>query len=332
MPIIQETLDAKLPALLEQFPSLSEEFVRVVAQADPTGCRHVGWLLRMLEDKQWEIMDAESVRSLLDAYDRLKDVEQWQGQPSLEAYASLRSLTHDLQQHIETHEIQDDENAQSKPAPEGAKQITSAIIDGQTVEVWQITTPEAAALFARGQGGSESPTTEWATRDPRIAAKYLVTGPLYVVLDNGNPFCQVHFGRHEARNPSNLDTSAEYAAKIAPLFTGQNFAADFGQMPYRPGGWQLTDTDIDNYLQRLKLKFVAQRKAGFYLHGKWIEPISDHELLERRWKAKEPAFQHALKMAQTDHDEEIISKAGRKHPEPKGLQALANAVYELEHV
>lgn len=327
--LIQEDLNSKLPVLLKQFPEFDEHFIRQVAEgADPTGNRamYVTWLLRMLRNQQWEITDAGDMREMLSQFDRLKRVEGFVGPTDINSYETIEAFTQALR-----------ENESLKSKTEQAKErgITGAkkLHEAGNLALWELTTAEAATIFGRGKGGLENPSTIWCTKDPHHSnGTYLPSGPLYTVTKDGDAYVQFHFFRKEAKNARNIPVKPPLATEIAPVtsFLADEFERQGFQ--YAPGGYFLTDERIEEYLDtRMKSKFIAQRMHGFYKDGIWHAPVKEMAVLEARWVKARPYFHQELVNARTNNDTELIKQAGVRVPEPDGIQAVYNAVYEFTH-
>lgn len=329
--LFQEDLNTKMPHLLRQFPEFSEDFIRQVAQADPSGLRavYVAWLLRMLRAGEWEVTDAEDMRNLLAEYDRLKQLPQFPDETNIDLVRSVTgggtSLTNivDRNRHLKSQAEQSKEKERT-----GAKKLSEVGV----FSLWEIITPEAATKFGRGKGGLENPTTVWCTKSPVKAQDYLKDGPLYTVIKDGDSYVQFHFARNEAKDVRNIPLKADQGKEIGPVCAVLQAEFEAKGFAYKPGGYYLTDQDIEAYLERrMKPKFIAQRFNGFYRDGVYHEPVTDMEALEARWEKAKPFFHQTLLTARETDDKELIQRAGHKEPDAVNLQAIYNGVYEHVH-
>lgn len=325
--IFQEDLTSKIPLLLKQFPEYNEDFIRQVAQVDPTENRadYITWLLRMLRNQQWHITGAEEMRTALGHFDRLKRLEGFNGPTDINSYETVERLL---------QAVRENESLKSKKALAKERTITGAKklheVDG--LALWEITTSEAATVFGRGKGGLSNPSTVWCTKDPYHSSRYLAAGPLYTVTKDGEAYVQIHLPRKEAKDAANTPLAMPLAQEIAPVaaaISGQFEAAGFA---YQPSGFTLSDERIEQYLEsRMKPKFIAQRLHGFHKDGVWHPPVADTEALAQRWERAKPYFRQELVKAREGNDVLLLKQAGQFHPEPKEAQAVYNAVYEFTH-
>jgi hypothetical protein len=60
-------------------------------------------------------------------------------------------------------------------------------------EIIEVEKGAAACYYAKG--------TRWCTSSERMADHYLKDGPLYIVFEEGKPFCQIHFQSEQAMDP-----------------------------------------------------------------------------------------------------------------------------------
>lgn len=329
--LFQEDLNSRMPHLLRQFPEYGEDFIRQVAQADPTGPRatYVTWLLRMLRAGEWEVTDAPDMLNWLLEYDRLKQLTTFPDETNIDLIQSVEDGDSSLISIVSRNrELKSSADAAKQRAETGARNLNEVGV----YSLWAVTTPEAATKFGRGKGGLEAPTTVWCTKNAKTALDYLSAGPLYVVVKEGDSYVQFHFQRQEAKDARNLPLQAAQGLEIGPVCAVLAAEFEAAGFTYKPGGYFLSDEDIARYLERsMKPKFIAQRYNGFHKNGIWQEPVKDVAVLEDRWARASVYFRQTLVTARETNDIELIKKAGHREPEATSLQAIYNGVYEHAH-
>lgn len=322
---LREDLNSKMPVLLKQFTEFTEEQIRQMAQADPTGDRadYITWLLRLARNKAWD-GQPEPMRTQLARYHEIKKAADFTGKRDINQYKSLDELNQDL-------EANKMAGSKAQKAEKGAKVIKKA----GNLTLMQMLTPEACRKFAIGKGSTDSPQTRWCTIAIETARNYLENyGPVYVVMKGSDPYVQIEFKSNQAKNIQDAEISPAVAKEIAPVFDDPTFDPVWSKYEYRPTGWSVNDGHIEKQLLRLIKRWYNEKLEG-HTHprtGEWVGPTAKtvgeaRESLRLKLKSFFDLFANAVKT----QDEQIIRQIGERHGSPGGLQAVYNAIYERHH-
>lgn len=180
-----EASEAKIAALARRY-GLDPEAVRGISAADPAGGPYTEWLVRQVRSGGYRFPeDADKAREQLAWFHGAKGKSTYAGERDVNRLdaAGLYRLS---REHGGT--VGRKEQVRIS-ADEGAKPVCAA----NGVELWRITTPEAATRIARG--------TNWCIVDPKFFHQY--GPPFFLLLDaaTGEKLALFHEGSEGTWTP-----------------------------------------------------------------------------------------------------------------------------------
>jgi len=264
------------------------------------------------------------MRTLLTRFNEIKQARDFTGQRDINQYKSVEELSQDL-------EANKAAGTKRQKANTGAKTLNQK----GNLTLIQILTPEAARKFAIGKGTVEEPQTRWCTIAVETARNYIVQyGGLFVVMKGSDPYVQVCFGSPQAKDIQDREITPQVAKEIAPCFDDPIFDEKWAAFEFRPTGWVVTDTHIQNQLIRLIERWYNEKLEG-HTHprtGQWVGPTAKTpEEARESLRQRLPSFFKLFATAVQNQDEQIIRQIGERNGNPGGLQAVYNAVYEMRN-
>lgn len=117
-------------------------------------------------------------------------------------------------------------------------------------EIVQVESGDAACYYAKG--------TRWCTSNDRTADYYIRQGPLYIVFQDGKPFCQIHFPSDQAMDPQDRPIKNIPDEIIEAFLSHVELDEDEKHFLYSRA--DKNGNFYDDYIKSLEKKFDAEKK------------------------------------------------------------------------
>jgi len=200
--LLDEDLESKVRLFSTMFrdvsPSEAEKLVRQIAESDPTEKKiYLHWLVRQVKQKAIRLPeDHERVNEVLKTFDKLKrqfpekDINRYTFH-ELEAKADQ----------LKGVDVRSKRSIEKEIKAKGAKKV----YESGDMYVMEITTPEAAEIYAKG--------TQWCTSNREDATEFLDQGPLYIFVKDDEKLAQLHLPSGQLKDVTNWSMEPDTSMK-----------------------------------------------------------------------------------------------------------------------
>lgn len=190
--VLQEVIDNRFSVMEQRWTELQTKLPYLGA-ADPTPSgSYSKWVLDLLLKKNIDLPeDAGKVRELLEHYHRVKQrlpLDQRQLK-AFTSYQHLRSVLLPLLPEL---------RSRAEMQREGTILIAEEEISAATYEILRLATVEATTLAAKNSG--------WCVCNPQTAARYLESGPLFLILRDGKRHALCHIDYDDKKREFDPDS------------------------------------------------------------------------------------------------------------------------------
>lgn len=320
--LLFEDVETRLPELRRQFAEFSDDVIRSLASADPSGdrCIHLTWLLRMLRKGDIAIGDdLEPLTELLTQFMLMRENRKiWKSTSDIGQYKSVEDLKKAVD--LAKIEVEKQEQAFKEECVTDQKQIAEHGI----YTLYYLPTPAAVVGFCFGSQpmptkslamtithGTRTPERDasWCTVNYETArTRYLAKGKLFGIREHGEVAYQLFLAKSgsdvasEIHDTQNGTVSAETLKAIAPLFKNDKFAKLFQESQVAPNTSFMPAPSSDEQYTEDRVNALKEKLATI---PKYVTSVSLETVTRPLRTAKHDWYTNVLN-GYTD-------KAGRVH-------------------
>ena len=190
----------------------------VISPADPSPTKeNMEWIIKQYANTHYSSEDAEKFARTLTLFAKVKNKAKFQPNPKdINQYKTYADLAKAV-----------------APFSEEAPRDAMVVPGSKLVDSWgkykliEITTPEAAEHYAKG--------THWCIEYRSHASRYLASGPLYVVLKDGQPYVLIHKPSMQAKDTYDRRINDDIAKELISVWEKLGLNEEWFD-DIRPGG------------------------------------------------------------------------------------------------